>query len=170
MSAVSRVFFCALVCVPFIAGCVTASDPALVAYLVRHAEKQTGPDPALTDPGKLRASALAGLMRDEGIDAIFSSDFRRTRETAAPVAAVLDKEIEIYDARDLSGLAEQLRARGGRVLVVGHSNTTPELARLLGGEPGTPIDEATEYDRLYVVTVIENGRVETDLRRYGSED
>ena len=172
MNPVVRVLLCALICVPYIAGCVTAGqpEPELVAFLVRHAEKEGGPDPALTAAGKVRAAALSELLRDDGIDAVLSSDFRRTRETAQPVATVLNKDIEIYDPYDLLDLAEQLRDRGGRVLVVGHSNTTPELARLLGGEPGAPIDEATEYDRLYVVTVFEDGRVETELRRYGNED
>ena len=56
---------------------------------------------------------------------------------------------------------------GGSHLVVGHSNTVPELVALLGGDGGPPIDEAGEYDRLYVVTLTANGRVRSELRRYG---
>jgi hypothetical protein len=56
---------------------------------------------------------------------------------------------------------------GGGYLVVGHSNTTPELVEILGGKPGPPIDDANEYDRLYVVTITEDGAVTTEMRRYG---
>ncbi|NIP98279.1 MAG: hypothetical protein GWO24_34675, partial [Akkermansiaceae bacterium] len=61
-------------------------------------------------------------------------------------------ETRAYDPRDLPGLVKKLKVAGGRHLVVGHSGTTPALAKLLGGEPGAPIDEKGEYDRLYVVT------------------
>jgi phosphohistidine phosphatase SixA len=132
-------------------------------WLVRHAEKQSGDDPSLTPQGALRAEALADLLDDADIARIHSSDFRRTRETARPLAERLGVEVELYDPRDLPGLAARLRAEGGRHLVVGHSNTTPQLTEALGGDGGTPIVEATEYDRLYLVSP--DG--ETVLLRYG---
>ena len=55
-----------------------------------------------------------------------------------------------------------------RILVAGHSNTTPKLVELLGGNPGPPIDEKTEYDRLYVVVLGADGAVTTTLLRYGA--
>ena len=68
----------------------------------------------------------------------------------------------------LCGVADRHRlGGGGRHLVVGHSNTVPELVALLGGDGGPPIDEAGEYDRLYVVTLTANGRVRSELRHYG---
>lgn len=145
-----------------------AAPIALQAYLVRHAEKQTGDDPALTAAGETRADALADLLIDAEIERIHSSDYRRTRDTAAPLAAHLDLPVELYDPRDLPGLAAQLKAEGGRHLVVGHSNTTPPLAEALGGDGGDPIVEATEYDRLYVVTVGPDGTVTSTLLRYGA--
>ena len=96
-----------------------------------------------------------------------SSDYVRTRETAAPVAARLGVEPVVYDAGDLEALVQRLKAVGGRHLVVGHSNTTPAVVRLLGGEPGTPIEDGDEYDRLYVVTVGVDGTLSTLLLRYG---
>ena len=96
-----------------------------------------------------------------------SSDFRRTRDTAAPIAAALGLEPRIYDARDLTGLVERVRQEGGRHLIVGHSNTTPDVVRLLGGDPGGEIDETGEYDRLYVVTLGPGRTVDTVLLRYG---
>ena len=72
-----------------------------------------------------------------------------------------------YDPRDLESFASTLRATPGTILVVGHSNTIPELVDLLGGKPGAPIDEASEYDRLYVVTV-DGRKIHTEMRRYGN--
>ncbi|MGB3627217.1 MAG: phosphoglycerate mutase family protein [Henriciella sp.] len=137
-------------------------------YLVRHAEKQAGDDPALTETGAARAEALADLLEGESIEAVWSSNYTRTRDTAAPLAERLDLNVRLYDASDLSGLAEQLKADAQTALVVGHSNTTPNLAEALGGDAGTPIDEPTEYDRLYVLTGIGTDAVETDIRRFGA--
>jgi broad specificity phosphatase PhoE len=90
------------------------------------------------------------MLRDSGVDKIYSSDFERTRDTAAPLAAALGLEVEQYDPTAMADLSQTLLASPGRYLVVGHSNTTPELAGLLGGEPGPPIPES-EYDRLYLL-------------------
>ncbi|MGD2071517.1 MAG: phosphoglycerate mutase family protein [Gemmatimonadota bacterium] len=127
------------------------SGPESVFLLVRHAEKvdQTDESP-LTEVGQARAETLARMLRDAGVDGIYSSDFRRTRDTAAPLARELGLEVALYDTDGLPELADALLSSPGRYLVVGHSNTTPELAGLLGGDPGSPISE-DEYDRLYVV-------------------
>jgi phosphohistidine phosphatase SixA len=127
------------------------ASPESVFFLVRHAEKaDQSEDPPLTEAGRARAEALARMLKDAGVDGVFSSDFERTRDTAAPLARHLGLEVAPYDPNALADLAKTLRASPGRYLVVGHSNTTPELAGLLGGEPGPPIPE-DEYDRLYVL-------------------
>ena len=144
-----------------------ANAPATTEiYLVRHAEKTTErPDPGLTAAGAIRAIMLADTLEDAGLTAIWSTDYKRTRDTAAPIAARLGIDVQLYDPRDLPGFAAQLKADAAQsVLVVGHSNTTPGLTALLGGDPGTPIDEAREYDRLYVVDLNHGS---SELRRYG---
>ncbi|MEM8930379.1 MAG: phosphoglycerate mutase family protein [Acidobacteriota bacterium] len=147
------------------------SEPTVV-YLVRHAEKVVaddgdGPeDPPLTEDGQARAEALAHALRDVGLDHVHSSDTRRTRDTAAPIAEATGLDIELYDPRRLADLAAHLNATPGRHLVVGHSNTTPNLAELLGGEPGPEIVEATEYDRLYLLVLGES--VTTARLRFGA--
>ena len=137
-----------------------------VFYLVRHAEKELdGEDPALSDAGYARADALAGVLGDVTFAAIYSTDTRRTRETAAPSLAATGLTLKLYDGRALIEFAQSLSEAQGNYLIVGHSNTTPQLAEALGGEGGDPITEATEYDRLYVLTRT-GGVTVTELRRY----
>jgi probable phosphoglycerate mutase len=137
-------------CQPPVESPVDSSES--VFFLVRHAEKaDQSEDPPLTEQGHARARGLARLLKDAGVETVYSSDFVRTRDTAAPLAVALGLEVTSYDPKALPALADALLASPGRYLVVGHSNTTPEMAGLLGGEPGAPIPE-DEYDRLYVVT------------------
>ena len=128
----------------------TAQGDATVVYLVRHAEKvDDSRDPPLSAAGRERAALLAHMLRDAGLTHVHSTDLERTRETAAPIAGLSGIEVGFYDGENLAGLAERLRATRGRHLVSGHSDTTPELVRLLGGETSDISD--SEYDRLYVL-------------------
>ena len=143
----------------------TAAALDNVIVLVRHAEKvDDSRDPELSETGRARADVLAAHLKDMKIDTIFSSDYIRTRETARPLAEALGIELELYDPGDLEAFATKLRAAEGRILVVGHSNTTPDVVRLIGGEPGTDIED-DEYDRLYIV-VAGSGRPVTSLLRF----
>jgi len=135
-------------------------------YLVRHAEKElVGDDPELSSAGYERANALAAELSGVKLDGIYSTDTRRTRDTAAPTLAQQGLDLRLYDGRALTALAEELLTLEGQYLVVGHSNTTPQLAEALGGEGGDPIVEADEYDRLYVLTRT-GGIIITELRRF----
>jgi phosphohistidine phosphatase SixA len=131
----------------------TVAAPTLVV-LVRHAEKEAaGDDPILTEKGRERANRLAHVLSEGGLDAVYASQFRRTQETAEIVASAIGIDVGIVDARDVEGLAAQIRGEhaGQTVLVVGHSNTVPAVVRALGAEaPEIPEDE---YDDLFVVFV-----------------
>ena len=163
----TRIILAVLMMTLALAGCCANPEP-LTVYLVRHAEKiDHGDDPGLTAEGSARAAALARALGDANIEHVHSSDTIRTRDTASPAAAAWSMEVELYDPRDLPALVEKLRSMGGTHLVVGHSNTTPEAVGLLGGDPGPEIEEATEYDRLYIVTVGQDGSVDTVMDRYG---
>lgn len=144
----------------------SASTSPHEIFLVRHAEKQTGNDPSLTPEGQNRAETLADVLADEGLTHIHSTNTKRTLETAAPIAALTGITVELYDAADLEAFAASLKAEPGVHLVVGHSNTTPGLALALGGDPGTAIDEATEYDRLYMIDLSGETAVGT-IERFG---
>ena len=141
----------------------------LQVFLVRHGEKvDNSRDPNLSAEGLERAMALAGVLRDAGIEYVHSSDFIRTRDTAAPIAEAQGLEVELYDPDNLPILVEKLRRTGGRHLVVGHSGSTPSMVELLGGDPGAEINEEGEFDRLYIVTLAKDKSVNSVMLRYGN--
>ena len=137
-------------------------------YLVRHAEKQKGDNPGLTDAGIARAEVLKDKLMNAGIDYIHSSDYRRTKATAAPLAKATGIEVAIYDARNLQQIADTVKSLPGVHVVVGHSNTTPELTSLLTGEIVVAMPE-TEYDRFTEVGLDKDGNTVTlDISRFGA--
>lgn len=146
---------------------------ASVVYLVRHAEKATDGDPSdplLSTEGAERAELVAHMLADVPLTTIISTPFIRTLTTAGPTAMRHGLEITEYDPRSreaVAGLVETLRTTPGHHLVVGHSNTTPEMVEALGGDPLTPIDEPGEYDRLYIVTIAPDGSVSSSMIRFG---
>lgn len=146
-----------------------------VVYLVRHAEPTMAAmgagasrDPELNLAGQTRALALRHVLEQAGITEILSTDFHRTRQTVTPLADALGLTVKTYDPRNLPGLADRLKHTPGRFVVAGHSNTTPELVGLLGGDPGEPINESYEFDRLYQVVIGADGTVVSTILRYGA--
>lgn len=135
-----------------------------VIFLVRHAEAEADGtrNPHLAVTGRERAELLAQVLRDAQVERAFSTDYHRTLETAGPLAQQANIQLELYDPSALAEFAERLKGLGQRVIVFGHSNTTPALVEALGGHPGAPIDHE-EYDRLYVVTVRPDGSASTTL-------
>jgi len=133
--------------------------------VVRHAEKvdATINDPPLAAAGERRAERLAqifGEVKGPGrLDAIYVSDTRRAQQTAAALASRLGIRPTVLPALDVEGVVRRVlrEHRGGRVIVVGHSNTVPEIVHDLSGASIPSIDE-DEYDDLYVVTVPTVGR------------
>uniref|UniRef100_A0A486XWU5 Histidine phosphatase family protein n=1 Tax=Rheinheimera sp. BAL341 TaxID=1708203 RepID=A0A486XWU5_9GAMM len=120
-------------------------------YLVRHAEKLTdGKDPALTACGQARADALATSLAGVKLAAIYATPYQRTQQTAAAVAKPQQLDITQYDPRQPEVLLAQLKAQSLPVLVVGHSNTVPELVAQLSGIAMAPLTEQ-DYDLLYQV-------------------
>jgi len=146
-------------------GCtsVTEKNDAFELYLVRHAEKEldAGRDPELTREGHHRAETIAAWLLDKNIKDVWSSDYKRTRSTAEPLANRSNLDLQIYDPRKLNMLAERLIENHHNAFVVGHSNTTPDLARLLCNCEIEDMDES-EYDRIIVISVLDGKtRVET---------
>jgi phosphohistidine phosphatase SixA len=146
------------VCIAALAG-VASGQQAI--FLVRHAEKATDsnePGVALSEAGTARANRLAGMLKAAGITAVYATDTVRARKTAEPLAKSAGLDVRIYAPKDAEGkpapqiLIERLRKEEPRgvVLVVGHSNTVPELLTALGDAEKVEIP-ATQYDDLFVV-------------------
>ncbi len=127
-------------------------------FVVRHAERAdagmaagTVADPDLSDAGRARAEALAAMLKDARIAAIYVTEFKRTRQTADPLARRLGIEPIVVSSKDTNGLVAQLKSANGNVLVVGHSNTVPAIAKALGTDEHIAIGDA-EFDNLLIVT------------------
>lgn len=130
--------------------------------LVRHAEKAAdgSKDPPLTDAGMQRAQALASLFGEIPIDAVFSSNYSRTKETARPLADKNGQEIQLYEAHQEKPLLERLKEeyKGKTVLIVGHSNTIPFAVNELLGQNRLQDLPETEYRKVFVVSQPPEGR------------
>lgn len=153
-------------------------------FLVRHAEKADGPgqDPPLSEAGRQRAEALARLLQSAGVKGVYTSQFLRTQQTAEPLARRLGvtatpvplsvkpsnpREVSDESIRELTKKVEA--HAGGAVLIVGHSNSVPEVIRALGGDSVPKIDES-KFDDLFIVTVHPGGRAKVVQLKYGSTD
>jgi phosphohistidine phosphatase SixA len=134
-----------------------AAPPPAMVVLVRHAERAAEPkdDPGLTEAGAARAGALAAALDQAGVTAIITTELRRTRDTAAPLAKARGLTPEIVAARGATAHAEAVAAAvrrhpGGVVLVVGHSNTVPSIIAALGGPKLPDLCDAA-YSDLFVL-------------------
>ena len=153
------------------------SQATTTIIFVRHAEKdlsQGGDDPGLSAAGKRRVAELTRQLVDAdvvaGIDAVYSTPYRRTQETAAPLAEALNLPVTTYDPNDNEAvLATILRNHKGKIiLVVGHSNTLPTLIADLGASKKVPPINEDEYDNIYIVTIPWFGKTKTIRLRFGS--
>jgi broad specificity phosphatase PhoE len=146
---------------------VWATADSTTIIVVRHAEKELGTgDPPLNSAGQGRAELLARMFGDAQapghVDAIYVSPTVRSQMTAAPVAARLGLAPIIAPPHDARNLARRVlhEHSGGRVLVVGHSDTVPEIVKSLTGAKGLPPIGETEYGTMYIVTVPRVGRAD----------
>ena len=134
------------------------SDGMFTIYLVRHAEKQSdSSDPSLTDCGFERSESFSVLFESVTLEAVYSTDYKRTQSTALPTATDQGLTIQSYEPETLEKIAEELIRKGQDALVVGHSNTTAVLAGLLVGEEMGSFDESI-YNRVYQVVVSKDDR------------
>ena len=145
-----------------LAGYAATAGAQQVIFVVRHAEfirSADGQDRPLTEAGHQRAKALATLLKDTGINTIFTSTLQPTIETAKPLAQALKLEPTAlpqlttkFKPSDVDAFVDLLRSRhrADIVLFVGHSNTVPALIKVLG-HPNEIEIPAGEYDNLFVV-------------------
>jgi broad specificity phosphatase PhoE len=161
--------FARLIFVFFFLGCLSckeeqnvpsdASDTAISTYyFIRHAEKdQADPeniDPELTQKGLGRAMHWAEILNDVPLDAIYSTDFERTTMTAAPASVKKEITVTYYDFDDLDINQFKADNSGKNVLVVGHSNTTPEFVnKMLGVEKYNEMEDS-DNGSLFIVQIV----------------
>ena len=135
--------------------CMIATAQKTTVWIVRHAEKDTAyvnrQDPDLTATGQQRALDLATYLQKENIIKVFSTDTKRTKQTAKHVKAPL----EIYNPKNLTGLLEVLnqQVKGKSVLIVGHSNTVLETIEALGGKRPVTLLTDDDYDYIFKVEI-----------------
>lgn len=161
--------------VALIASWFLSSQSTTTVIFVRHAEKVALPedDPDLSAEGRERAERLADVLQTvdviRGLDVIYATEYKRTQETAKPLADRLDIPVLVADAQDIAGLCDTIlkEHRGKIVLVVAHSNTVPEYIAELGGHKKTPHIEDDEYSNIYIVSIPWFGKTKTLRIKYG---
>ena len=140
----------ALFLLVFVSVSIASAQPVVV--IVRHAEKAAngGSDPDLSSAGRARADELARILKDSGITAIFTSEFKRTQETAAPTATATHVTPTVVAAKDTAALVARLHQLNDNALVVGHGDTIPNIIKALG--INIPIDiPDPDYSELLIV-------------------
>ena len=147
--------------VTMLATAATAATAQTTYFIVRHAERAdagkggmgaggTPNDPGLSPEGRTRAASLAAMLKGTRLTAVFTTEFKRTQETAGPAATAHGLTPTVVDADKTTALLEKLQAARGAVLVVGHSNTVPEVIAALGITDRVAIAD-TEFDNLFIV-------------------
>ena len=152
------------------------AQPSTIVLLVRHAEKASdAEDSPLTEAGAERAQALVRVAEGAGVSAIYSTQFRRNRDTAQPLSDRLKLAVTELPIPDLQNpgdygktLARDITEKhaGQTVLVVGHSNTIPLVLEALTNQP-SPVKGA-EYGDLFIVTVPPSGAARVIRAQYGA--
>lgn len=151
------------------------SQATTTVIFVRHAEKATLPedDPGLSPAGERRVAELTRQLVDAdvvaGIDAVYSTPFRRTEETVRPIAEALGLTVNSYDPSNTEEIMERIvrEHKGKIILVVGHSNTVPALIGNMGASKKVPDIAENEYDNIYIVSIPWFGKTKTIRLRYG---
>ncbi len=133
--------------------CVPMAHAQRAVFVVRHAERaDDSVDTVLSSQGKARAHSLARLLRDAAVSVIYVTQYRRSVQTAEPLAELLKLQPTVVQADDITRLVTMIRDTDANqaVLVVGHSNTVPDIISLLGCRESVEL-ATEEYDNLFIV-------------------
>ena len=142
---------CFVLCCFLVGLALSSSFSQSTVFIVRHAEKaDNSKDAELSEAGRARAEALANMLRDSKISAIYTTEFKRTQQTAAPLAKALDLTVTPLPSENHAALVAKLRTSTANSLVVGHGNTIPDIIKALGISEPVNIPDS-DYDNLFVV-------------------
>ena len=151
------------------------SQATTTVIFIRHAEKDLTQldDPGLSDQGRVRVAELTRQLIDAdvvaGIDAIYSTSYRRNTETVQPLAKILNLKINYYNPNENEEVLENIldNHKGKIILVAAHSDTVPTLIADLGASKNVPPIAEHEYDNIYIVSIPWFGKTKTIRLRYG---
>lgn len=146
----------------FLAGCSDRDTQLTTFILLRHAEKGNDgtEDPDLTPEGIARASRLSQFLSDVQIDGIYSTNYKRTRNTVTPLATSKSLQVASYEAFKDKEIERILQVhRGGTIVMCGHSDNIPWTANLLLGKETFKEFNPSEYGVILIVSVLEKGKV-----------
>ncbi|WP_336515258.1 phosphoglycerate mutase family protein [Pollutibacter soli] len=143
-----------LLCIALVYSVLISCTSSTKIYFVRHAEKGTGSqDPDLTPEGKERAQQLASYLRKKKIKAIYSTQTKRTVQTAEPTSAMEKIPIQYYRNDTAQKFLYHVLERGKNTLIVGHSNTTINMLKELSLDPTIKEIPDDDYDNIFIVTL-----------------
>lgn len=127
--------------------------------LVRHAEKaENGKDPELSEQGVQRAERLSAMLKNANITAVYSTKYKRTRNTVGGIARVKNLPVTDYESLTVEALKKiSIENAGGTVLIAGHSNTVPQIANLLLGQTKFENFPDSEYGTILVISALDVG-------------
>ncbi|MFZ6009427.1 MAG: phosphoglycerate mutase family protein [Bacteroidota bacterium] len=130
--------------------------------LLRHSEKVNDgtSDPDLKPEGVERSNRIANMLGDVAIDAVYSTNYKRTRNTITPLAQRKNLEVQQYEAFKPEVIEEMIKKHnGGTIVVSGHSNNIPWIANLLMGKEEYKTYDDADYGIMLIVSVVEKGKV-----------
>jgi len=184
MKTITLLIFMVFATTMFCAPAVAQDEfKPITVFLIRHAEREQEPkqDPPLSKDGIARSQALARLLGSAGIKAILTSQYTRTKQTAEPLATKLGLTVTPFSLKISPSNPRQIAAEstaevtnkilersGESVLVIGHSNSIPDVIKMLGGDIVPTIDEQ-KFDDLFIVTVYAKGKAKVVQLKYGAE-
>lgn len=161
----------ALLVVALLTSACARAQPTTV-ILVRHAERPAGADPDLNEKGRARAESLAVALQQTRVDAILHTQYKRTQQTAQPLATqkgITPQIVRAAGPESVHAMAvvDAVNALKGRTIVyVGHSNTVPGVIQRLGIVPAPAISDS-EYDHLFIVVLGSDGQASMMRVRFG---
>ncbi|WP_298764187.1 histidine phosphatase family protein [uncultured Polaribacter sp.] len=150
-----KYFFLFILAFSIITSC--NSDKTTTYYLIRHAEKnrtdKSNRNPNLNKKGLERAKKWADYFKNIDLDAVYATNYKRTQQTAKPTAELKNLEILSYNPSKLFDSVFKINTKGKTVLIVGHSNTTPDFANAILGEKKYTFMKDNDNSSLYKVTL-----------------
>jgi len=150
---------------------LTSFSQTTTFIVLRHAEKaDNSKDTNLSAEGLVRAEELKKTLAPVNVNAIYSTPYNRTKQTATPLATAKGITITEYPANKpyLEFVEELLAAHKGQtVVIVGHSNTIPEILKVLGQNAFNLTINENQFDNLFVVTLSEGQKPTVATMKYG---